>query len=91
MDDGNEPIRVPIEDVFDLHSFSPRDIESAAEEYLLEARHRFRSVRLIHGRGIGYQREKIRALLQQLDFIDRFADAPPEAGGWGATLVWFKK
>ncbi len=85
-----EPARLPIEDVLDLHPFAPRDIESVVEEYLLEARKKFVSVRLIHGKGIGLQREKVRALLARLDFVERFADAPLEAGGWGATIVWFR-
>ena len=88
MDD--EPIRLPIEDVLDLHPFAPGDIESVVEEYLLEARKRFRSVRLIHGKGIGFQRTKVRALLDRLEFVESFANAPPEAGGWGATIVWLR-
>jgi hypothetical protein len=88
MDD--ESIRLPIEDVLDLHSFAPADIESVVEEYLLEARKSFRSVRLIHGKGIGFQRSQVRALLARLEFVERFANAPPEAGGWGATIVWLR-
>jgi dsDNA-specific endonuclease/ATPase MutS2 len=84
----DEPIRIPITDVFDLHSVPPRDVAAVVEEYLLEARQRgFRAVRIIHGRGIGVQREMVRSILSRTGFVAAFRDAPLEAGGWGATVV----
>jgi dsDNA-specific endonuclease/ATPase MutS2 len=44
-------------------------------------------VRIIHGRGIGVQREIVRKVLERTSFVAEFHDAPPEAGGWGATVV----
>ncbi|MGO9012998.1 MAG: Smr/MutS family protein [Bryobacteraceae bacterium] len=86
--DGDEPIPIPITDVFDLHSVPPRDVKPVVEEYLEQARAKgFRFVRIIHGRGIGVQRETVRAILARTDFVADFKDAPPEAGGWGATIV----
>ncbi len=86
--DGDQPISIPITDVFDLHSVPPRDVAPVVEEYLALARARgFRFVRTIHGRGIGVQRETVRAILSRADFVAGFRDAPPEAGGWGATIV----
>jgi dsDNA-specific endonuclease/ATPase MutS2 len=85
---GDEPIPIPITDVFDLHSVPPRDVSPVVEEYLEQARARgFRFVRIIHGRGIGVQRETVRAILARTDFVTDIRDAPPEAGGWGATIV----
>jgi dsDNA-specific endonuclease/ATPase MutS2 len=88
MDPEDEPIRIPITDVFDLHTVPPRDVKAVVEEYLEEA-HRlgFRALRIIHGRGIGVQREIVRAILSRTDFVADFRDAPGEAGGWGATIV----
>jgi dsDNA-specific endonuclease/ATPase MutS2 len=85
---GDEPIRIPITDVFDLHSVPPRDVKEVVREYLVEARRLgFIALRIVHGRGIGVQREMVRAVLAETPFVDSFGDAPPEAGGWGATVV----
>jgi len=83
-----EPVRIPIEDALDLHAFSPKDVASVVDEYL-RAAHRagFSEVRLVHGRGTGTQRAIVRALLARHPLVRDFADAPPERGGWGATVV----
>ena len=84
----DEPVRIPITDVFDLHSVPDRDVKAIVEEYLTEARaNGFRYVRIIHGRGIGVRRELVRAILAKTDSVESFSDAPGEAGGWGATVV----
>ena len=84
----DEPVEVPIEDALDLHSFGPRDVASVVEEYLSAAHERgFREVRIIHGRGIGVQRSIVRAVLSRHLLVVSFADAPPDRGGWGATIV----
>lgn len=81
-------VAVPIEDALDLHPFQPRDVRSVVESYLEAARTAgFVEVRLIHGRGIGAQRASVRSLLGRLPFVRDFFDAPPERGGWGATVV----
>jgi dsDNA-specific endonuclease/ATPase MutS2 len=83
-----DPVRIPITDIFDLHSIPPRDARAVVEEYLEEARRLgFKAVRIIHGRGIGAQREMVRQVLASKDYVSHFADAPAEAGGWGATVV----
>ncbi len=46
-----------------------------------------KALRIIHGRGIGVQREIVRAVLSRTPFVAAYGDAPPEAGGWGATIV----
>jgi dsDNA-specific endonuclease/ATPase MutS2 len=94
MDDDlieNEIVNIPITDVFDLHTVPPRDVEMVVEEYLNETyRLGFKALRIIHGRGIGVQREMVRAILARTAFVAEFGDAPAEAGGWGATIVTLK-
>ena len=86
--DDSEPVRIRVTDVLDLHSVPARDAQAVVEEYLIEARRLgFRALRIVHGRGIGVQREMVRKVLARTEFVERFGDAPLEAGGWGATVV----
>jgi len=86
--DPDEPVSLPIEDSLDLHAFAPKDVRPVVEEYLKEAAARgFSEVRLIHGRGTGLQRASVQGLLAGHPLVARFFDAPPERGGWGATVV----
>jgi DNA-nicking Smr family endonuclease len=75
---------VPIEDSIDLHTFQPREIQVVVEEYLYQAaRQGFREVRIIHGRGIGVQREIVRSILERHPGVTSFRDAPDR----GSTFV----
>ena len=69
--------------------FHPRDIGPVVEEYLSEV-HRlgFPAVRIIHGRGIGVQRETVSKILERTPFVESFSDAPPkpEAGARPSLL-----
>jgi dsDNA-specific endonuclease/ATPase MutS2 len=95
MDEENpfpEPVELEITDVFDLHTIPPRDVKRVVEEYLEIAREKgFPVVRIIHGKGIGVQREMVRTILARTDFVLDWTDAPPEAGGLGATIVHLKR
>ena len=87
-DDPPEDFVLPIEDFIDLHPFQPREIRSVVESYLEEAaRLGLTEVRVIHGRGIGVQRDAVRAVLARHPLVADFRDAPPERGGWGATIA----
>jgi dsDNA-specific endonuclease/ATPase MutS2 len=88
MPDEEIPLRIPVTDIFDLHTVPPRDAKAVIEEYLGEAyRLGFKALRIIHGRGIGVQREMVRAILARTPYVIDFQDAPIEAGGRGATVV----
>lgn len=87
-DNPDEPIRIPITDVLDLHAVHPRDVRGVVDEYLAEAeRLNLTALRIIHGRGIGVQREIVRGILARHPRVVNYQDAPLEAGGWGATIV----
>ena len=87
-DDEIDPIVLEITDVIDLHSFRPAEIRDVVRDYLDEAHALgLRRVRIIHGRGVGVQRRSVRALLERDPRVVSYDDAPPEAGGRGATLV----
>ncbi len=83
-----DPVVIPFRDVLDLHSIPPKQVRAVVEDYLAEAHARgCPGVRIIHGKGIGVQREIVRGILARTSFVIHFADAPGEAGGWGATVV----
>jgi DNA-nicking Smr family endonuclease len=88
-DDAGERVEiVAITDVLDLHSFLPREVPDVVRDYLDAAYEKgLRRLRLIHGRGAGVQRRTVRTLLERDPRVVEFGDAPPEAGGWGATWV----
>ncbi|HSE96290.1 MAG TPA: Smr/MutS family protein [Methylomirabilota bacterium] len=82
------PIVVPVDDSLDLHAFAPRDVPSVVDEYLrAAAAGGLTEVRIIHGRGQGVQRAVVHRVLQDHPAVAGFAGAPPERGGWGATIV----
>jgi dsDNA-specific endonuclease/ATPase MutS2 len=87
-----DPVTLPIEDSLDLHAFTPRDVPSVVDEYLAQAVARgFAEVRLIHGRGTGVQRAIVQKILARHPRVLSFSDAPPERGGWGATIAVLRR
>ena len=90
-DEPDEPVVLPIEDSIDLHAFAPKDIPSVVESYLEAAREAgFQEVRVIHGRGKGIQKERVRQVVGRSEHVLHFEEATPERGGFGATVVRLK-
>jgi len=86
--DDADPVEVEIEDAIDLHTFAPRDIPAVVRAYLDAAHERgFVEVRLIHGKGKGVQRGRVRRVLEQHPHVLDFFDGTQGRGGWGATIV----
>ena len=87
-----QPVKIDIDDVLDLHTFRPSDVPDLLEDYIIECvKAGIFSLRIIHGKGKGVQKKRVQMLLKKNPKVDSFQDAPPEAGGWGATLVELKK
>ena len=83
-----DPVVLEFRDILDLHSIPPKQVRDVVKGYLEEARERrCPCVRIIHGKGIGVQRDLVRAILSRTPYVLDFRDAPPEAGSWGATVV----
>ena len=86
-----EPFDLEITDSIDLHAFRPQETQAVLEAYLTEARKKgFKIVRIIHGKGIGVQREMVRKVLEKNGFVEAFKSEPEFSGNWGATIVEFK-
>jgi DNA-nicking Smr family endonuclease len=89
---SDEPFEFEITDSIDLHAFHPRDVRAVVTEYLKEARKKgFRVVRIIHGKGIGVQRETVRKILAETDYVRSYKSAPEFSGSWGATIATLKE
>ncbi len=87
-DEPPDAVEIPLTGDLDLHPFAPRDIPSVVEEYVRSCRARgILHLRLAHGRGTGVQRAVVRRVLRSLPEVVSFSDAPPAAGGWGATVA----
>lgn len=85
---SDDPVRLPIDGVLDLHTFRPDEILDVVEEYLQCCQEEgVLKVRIIHGKGKGVQRTAVRKLLDGLDLVASYRDAEESAGGWGATLI----
>lgn len=87
-----ELVNLPLEDVLDLHPFPPKEIKTLVENYLHDAYEAgFPQVRIIHGKGIGVQREIVRSIALRNPHVESISQAPEGAGSWGATIVTFGK
>ncbi len=84
----DEPIDIEITDSLDLHAFRPDEARLALLAYLTEARARnLRFVRIVHGKGIGVQREMVRKVLSETNYVKSFKSGDEFSGGWGATIA----
>jgi len=91
MQNEEEPIVVEIEDVIDLHTFHPSDIPELLDDYIRACvEKKYASVRIIHGKGQGFLKARVEGILKRHPLVASFQTAPPDAGGWGATLADLK-
>ena len=90
--DPYEPIPIPIEDSIDLHTFQPKEVPALLEEYLSECvKAGIFEVRIIHGKGKGFLREKTHSFLRKSPLVETFRLGDETSGTWGATIVRLKQ
>ena len=83
-----DPIHMPITDTLDLHTFRPAEIPDLLDDYFSECLALgIYQVRIVHGKGEGFLKKRVLAILDRHPLVADYQGAPPEAGGWGATLV----
>lgn len=90
-DDELDPdaiVELPIDGVLDLHTFDPRDVADLVPTWIDACREQGRvELRIIHGKGKGTLRRTVHAILARRSDVLSYGLAPPDRGGWGATLV----
>lgn len=85
-DEGLPPF--PVRDELDLHGFFPEQVPEVVDEFLRHAcAMGFARVRIIHGKGRSRLKWEVHRCLRSHPLVLAFGDAPPEAGGWGATIA----
>jgi len=85
------PIELPIDGVLDLHTFLPRELDDLLHDYIQACLDSgIIDIRIIHGKGKGVLRDRVYSILKRHPRVERFVQAPEEAGGWGAVLVRLK-
>jgi DNA mismatch repair protein MutS2 len=91
MDDIHDeelPEHAVVTDVLDLHGFFPEQVPEVIEEFIHGAiLQNLRSLRVIHGKGKSRLKYEVHKALEENPHVAWFGDAPPEYGGWGATLI----
>ncbi len=86
-----QPVKIDVTDTLDLHTFRPAEVGDLLPEYFRTCLEKgIFEVRVIHGKGGGILKKRVRAILERDPRVVSFTDAPAEAGGWGATRVVLK-
>lgn len=87
-----KPVKIPIEDSIDLHTFRPEDVSDLLSEYFAECiANNIYIVRIIHGKGKGILKNRVAQILKKSPYVISYADSPPERGGWGSTIAELKR
>jgi len=77
-----------VEDQVDLHGLDRHTALSETDEFLKKAKKRgLRCVRIVHGKGLGVLKGKLRKWLPLKNEVLAFTQAPAAQGGSGALLV----
>ena len=89
MSYDQEPTRISITDVFDLHSVTPQDVELVQSRNIFTKPtgwdlRRFGSSTAVE---LASSVKPFAAFLARTPFVASYGDAPEDAGGWGATFV----
>ena len=77
-----------VQDQLDLHGLNRQEALAATDEFLKKAVQRdLRCVRIVHGKGLGILKGKLRKWLPLKNEVLAFTQAPAAQGGSGALLV----
>jgi len=82
----DEPHKMPINGVLDLHTFAPSDLSTLIDEFIYACLEEgITEIRIIHGKGTGALRRSVHSLLERNPHVKGYRLAGESGGGWGAT------
>lgn len=85
-----DPVMLPITDTLDLHHFNPAEVKSLIHEYIRECKKKgLFTVKIIHGKGKGILKQRVRDILTSHTDVHSFADGG--MGNWGTTRIELKR
>jgi len=85
--DAPDAVPQALDGVLDLHMFRPGETRDLVRDYLDACQQAgVLSVRIVHGKGIGVQREIVHKVLSEHPAVVSFGH-PTDGGSWGATVV----
>lgn len=86
-----DPVKIPIDGILDLHPFRPKETISVLEEYIdCCVSEGIPMVRIIHGKGIGVQKERVHSFLKKSPYVLSYGIDTRGPSGWGATVATLK-
>lgn len=81
-----------VTDTLDLHGYFPEQIPAMIQDFIGNARTlKLHRLRIVHGKGKSRLKYEVHKALKINPHVEVFGDAPPESGGWGATVVVLKR
>ena len=81
-----------VQDGIDLHGMTRRQAAAVVADFLDQCLARgLRCVRIVHGKGLGILKAKLRKWLPQREEVLAYCQAPANDGGSGALLVLLRK
>ncbi len=90
--DAELPEFIEVTDVLDLHGFYPEQVPEIVTDFIDNALElKLFRLRIIHGKGKSRLKWEVYQVLKENPHVAWFGDAPPDLGGWGATIVELKK
>lgn len=82
------PDRISVTDTLDLHGFFPEQIDEIIDAFIQNALDlELTRLWIIHGKGKSRLKFEVHQALKANPHVVNFNDAPPDSGGWGATVV----
>ncbi len=79
---------IRVTDTLDLHGVFPEQIPDIVESFIENALTlRLKTLRIIHGKGKSRLKYEVHQVLKKLPQVQKFYNASPASGGWGATIV----